>query len=121
MIERFIVENTMSLMSLLSTIKFLILTSLQQVKMKLNQVHQQAELQQTEHRLVEMPQEGNFNFFFYKTKPFLTSKLFRLRRLVPTSDDWRMQCRELLQMIWNHGDSEPFRLPVDYEDHPGKK
>lgn len=43
----------------------------------------------------------------------------RLRRLVPTSDDWRMQCRELLQMIWNHEDSEPFRLPVDYVDHPG--
>lgn len=23
-------------------------------------------------------------------------------------------------MVWNHNDSEPFREPVDYVEHPGK-
>lgn len=45
----------------------------------------------------------------------------RSRRLVPSSGDWRMQCRELLQMIWNHNDSEPFREPVDCVECPGNK
>lgn len=31
-----------------------------------------------------------------------------------------MRCREILQMIWNHQDSAPFREPVDIVDHPGK-
>lgn len=31
-----------------------------------------------------------------------------------------MQCRELLQVIWNDEESEPFRLPVDYVEHPGE-
>lgn len=38
---------------------------------------------------------------------------------MPTSGDWRMRCRELLQMIWNNDDSEPFREPVDIVEHPG--
>lgn len=34
--------------------------------------------------------------------------------------DWRVACREVLEMIWAHNDSEPFREPVDTLDHPGK-
>jgi bromodomain and WD repeat domain-containing protein 1/3 len=45
---------------------------------------------------------------------------YRSKRLVPASGDWRMRCREVLQLIWNHDDSEPFREPVDIVEHPGK-
>lgn len=31
-----------------------------------------------------------------------------------------MRCRELLQVIWDHSDAAPFRLPVDTLNHPGK-
>ncbi|XP_055634846.1 PH-interacting protein isoform X2 [Toxorhynchites rutilus septentrionalis] len=39
------------------------------------------------------------------------------RRLVPEGD-WRVDCRELLEMIWQCDDSEPFREPVDTIQHP---
>lgn len=42
----------------------------------------------------------------------------RSRRLVPDGD-WRAECRELLEMIWQCEDSEPFREPVDTLEHPG--
>jgi bromodomain and WD repeat domain containing protein 1/3 len=45
---------------------------------------------------------------------------FRPQRLVPPIGDWRMQCRELLQTIWNQNDSEPFQLPVDLVEVPGE-
>lgn len=41
----------------------------------------------------------------------------RSRRLVPDGD-WRAECRELLEMIWQCEDSEPFREPVDTLEHP---
>ncbi|XP_021706973.1 PH-interacting protein [Aedes aegypti] len=41
----------------------------------------------------------------------------RSRRLVPEGD-WRVDCRELLEMIWQCDDSEPFREPVDTLQHP---
>lgn len=34
--------------------------------------------------------------------------------------DWRQRCREILEAIWNSGDSVPFREPVDTLEHPGK-
>ncbi|XP_055320942.1 bromodomain and WD repeat-containing protein 3 isoform X2 [Sitodiplosis mosellana] len=34
------------------------------------------------------------------------------------SGDWRDKCRQVLEIIWNHEDSEPFREPVDTIDHP---
>ncbi|CAO1416510.1 unnamed protein product [Diamesa serratosioi] len=42
----------------------------------------------------------------------------RSRRLIPEGGDWRMRCRELLQVIWDHSDAAPFRLPVDTLNHP---
>lgn len=33
--------------------------------------------------------------------------------------DWRADCRELLELIWQIDDSEPFREPVDTLEHPG--
>ncbi|XP_052866159.1 bromodomain and WD repeat-containing protein 3 [Anopheles cruzii] len=41
----------------------------------------------------------------------------RSRRLVPEGD-WRVDCREILEMIWQCDDSEPFREPVDTIEHP---
>ncbi|XP_031621174.1 bromodomain and WD repeat-containing protein 3 isoform X2 [Contarinia nasturtii] len=34
------------------------------------------------------------------------------------SGDWRDKCRQVLEIIWNHDDSVPFREPVDTIDHP---
>ena len=45
---------------------------------------------------------------------------FRSKRLIPEGGDWRIHCRELLQMIIECNDSTPFRQPVDTIDHPGK-
>lgn len=36
------------------------------------------------------------------------------------SGDWRDKCRQVLEIIWNHVDSTPFREPVDTIEHPGK-
>ncbi|XP_053693465.1 PH-interacting protein [Sabethes cyaneus] len=41
----------------------------------------------------------------------------RSRRLVPEGD-WRVDCLELLELIWQCDDSEPFREPVDTLQHP---
>lgn len=35
------------------------------------------------------------------------------------SGDWRDKCRQVLEIIWNHDDSAPFREPVDTIEHPG--
>lgn len=35
------------------------------------------------------------------------------------SIDWRIKCRDLLEMIWARVDSTPFREPVDLIEHPG--
>lgn len=32
--------------------------------------------------------------------------------------DWRMECRELLELLWQCDDSSPFREPVDVIEHP---
>lgn len=32
--------------------------------------------------------------------------------------DWRTKCREILDVIWNSPDSQPFREPVDTIEHP---
>lgn len=43
--------------------------------------------------------------------------LCRSQRLgAPT--DWRVECRELLELIWQCDDSNPFREPVDIIEHP---
>lgn len=34
--------------------------------------------------------------------------------------DWRIKCRDLLELIWARDDSTPFREPVDLIEHPGK-
>lgn len=41
----------------------------------------------------------------------------RLRRAPEI--DWRVKCRDLLDVIWQSNDSEPFREPVDLIEHPG--
>lgn len=41
----------------------------------------------------------------------------RLRRAPEV--DWRVKCRDLLDVIWQSNDSEPFREPVDLIEHPG--
>lgn len=43
---------------------------------------------------------------------------FRSKR-IRSNVDWRVKCRELLEMIWQRDDSTPFREPVDLLDHPG--
>lgn len=35
--------------------------------------------------------------------------------------DWRDKCRQVLEIIWNHDDSIPFREPVDTIENPGNK
>lgn len=35
------------------------------------------------------------------------------------SGDWRDKCRQVLEIIWSHDDSAPFREPVDTIEHPG--
>lgn len=42
----------------------------------------------------------------------------RSRRLKHLKD-WRIECRELLEVVWHCDDSEPFREPVDTLEHPG--
>lgn len=32
--------------------------------------------------------------------------------------DWKQECRELLEMLWECDDSSPFREPVDIIEHP---
>lgn len=50
--------------------------------------------------------------------------IFRSRRNAVNSSggssgsDWRSKCRQLLDIIWNNPDSEPFREPVDTIEHP---
>lgn len=34
------------------------------------------------------------------------------------STDWRIECKELLDLLYNCGDSSPFREPVDLIDNP---
>lgn len=34
-----------------------------------------------------------------------------------SGNDWRSKCRQLLEIIWNNTDSEPFREPVDTLEH----
>lgn len=106
------------LMFLQLIINYLILINHQRVKKTVkNKGHQQVRDQHQE----EMALEGILrNFFNYFSKILIFNFLhFRSKRLVPTSGDWRVRCREILQLIWNHQDSEPFREPVDIVDHPG--
>jgi bromodomain and WD repeat domain containing protein 1/3 len=44
--------------------------------------------------------------------------LFRSRKLDFKSDDWRINCRDLLLNIWGSSDGQPFRQPVDLVEHP---
>lgn len=44
----------------------------------------------------------------------------RRSKRLGSNGDWRADCRELLELIWQIDDSEPFREPVDTLEHPGK-
>ncbi|XP_016368564.1 PH-interacting protein-like [Sinocyclocheilus rhinocerous] len=46
--------------------------------------------------------------------------ILRSMRSKPSSDpqSWKGRCRELLELIFQCEDSEPFRQPVDLEEHP---
>lgn len=46
--------------------------------------------------------------------------ILRSLRSKPTSDPqaWKGRCRELLELIFQCEDSEPFRQPVDLEEYP---
>lgn len=47
--------------------------------------------------------------------------ILRNLRNKPASEDpqaWKDRCRELLELIFQCEDSEPFRQPVDLEDYP---
>uniref|UniRef100_A0A8C1QC97 Pleckstrin homology domain interacting protein n=1 Tax=Cyprinus carpio TaxID=7962 RepID=A0A8C1QC97_CYPCA len=48
------------------------------------------------------------------------SPILRSLRSKPTSDpqSWKGRCRELLELIFQCEDSEPFRQPVDLEEYP---
>lgn len=48
----------------------------------------------------------------------ITFRSKRLRRGA-TEVDWRVKCRDLLDVIWQSNDSAPFREPVDLIEHPG--
>lgn len=50
---------------------------------------------------------------------FFFKKNFRSKRL-ESAIDWRVECRDLLEMMWQCDDSTPFREPVDIIEHPGK-
>lgn len=41
-----------------------------------------------------------------------------LRRANHQQPDWKRDCRQLLEVLWNCQDSEPFRGPVDRIEHP---
>lgn len=50
----------------------------------------------------------------------LLSLNYRSKRLRRAPEgDWRVKCRDLLDVIWQSNDSEPFREPVDLIEHPG--
>uniref|UniRef100_A0A8C2GS23 Pleckstrin homology domain interacting protein n=1 Tax=Cyprinus carpio TaxID=7962 RepID=A0A8C2GS23_CYPCA len=48
--------------------------------------------------------------------------ILRSLRSKPSSDpqSWKGRCRELLELIFQCEDSEPFRQPVDLEEYPGQ-
>lgn len=45
----------------------------------------------------------------------------RSRRSGSSPKDWRVRCREILDMIWSCDDARPFREPVDTLENPGKQ
>lgn len=47
-------------------------------------------------------------------------KLFFRSKRLQSATDWRVDCRDLLEMMWQCDDSTPFREPVDIIDHPGR-
>lgn len=63
-------------------------------------------------------------FFFYWNNIIFDFRSRRNAALNSTgssgSGDWRDKCRQVLDIIWNHGDSAPFREPVDTIEHPGE-
>lgn len=105
----------------LFTIKSLIHTFHQLAKMNHVQDHQQVEAEPMvqPQEAMDLEGENRLNIFLI-VSGFNINFDYRSGRLLPTSTDWRIQCKELWQIIWNHKDSEPFRLPVDCVDHPGK-
>lgn len=62
--------------------------------------------------------------FIYDSFSFIFPCRSRRNRANPNSSgsgrsDWRSKCRELIDIIWNHPDSAPFREPVDTIEHAG--
>lgn len=61
----------------------------------------------------------------YSQIPTLLDKLsfrysiYSARSTRRTNADWRTVCLEILDLIWNAPDSEPFREPVDLMELPG--
>jgi len=109
----------MTSMYLQLTINCLILISHQKVKRIIrNKGHQPVkDLLREEMALEGIKLDNTLKF---KQQILMNFDSFRSKRLVPSTGDWRVRCREILQLIWNHHDSEPFREPVDIVDHPGK-
>lgn len=51
------------------------------------------------------------------TFSFIFSNHFRSHR-IRSDGDWRADCRQLLEMMWQRPDSMPFREPVDTIEFP---
>lgn len=52
--------------------------------------------------------------------PLNTTLGSRRSKRLGSNGDWKADCRELLELIWQIDDSEPFREPVDTLEHPGE-
>lgn len=53
-----------------------------------------------------------------RPRPKGQRKSVRQQALSIDPDDWRRQCIDLLELIWQQSDAEPFREPVDTEEFP---
>lgn len=57
---------------------------------------------------------------YNKSHRLISINFYRSKRLRGAPEiDWRVKCRDLLDVIWQSSDSEPFREPVDLIEHPG--
>lgn len=62
-----------------------------------------------------MNQPYNFNveIILIKFCQFHRSRRNLLNSTSSSGSDWRSKCRQVLDIVWEHHDSEPFKEPVD--------